>query len=99
MELLFTMSRGKILGRRYEDTGKCLLKNGLLFSKIKMRTENRYWRRNFPCKDIEASVALLQNLLDKSLQGKAEKISVTSYPIVGRAGGFLGAVAIFWRPE
>ena len=31
------------------------------------------------------------------LQGKSEKISVTSYPIIGRAGKFLGAVAIFWE--
>ena len=35
----------------------------------------------------------------ESLRGKPEKISVTSYPIIGRAGGFLGAVAIFWRPS
>jgi hypothetical protein len=33
----------------------------------------------------------------ESLQGAAEKISVTSYPIIGRTGKFLGAVAIFWE--
>ena len=33
----------------------------------------------------------------ESLQGKAEKISVTSYPVIGRTGKFLGAVAIFWK--
>jgi hypothetical protein len=33
----------------------------------------------------------------ESLQGTAERISVTSYPIIGRAQAFLGAVAIFWR--
>ena len=35
----------------------------------------------------------------ESLKGQPEKISVTSYPIIGRAGIFLGAVAIFWRPS
>ena len=33
----------------------------------------------------------------ESMQGKAERISVTSYPIIGRAKTFLGAIAIFWR--
>ena len=35
----------------------------------------------------------------ESLKGKAEKISLTSYPIIGRTGKFLGAVAIFWEPK
>ncbi len=35
----------------------------------------------------------------ESLQGKLEKISVSSYPIIGRSGNFLGGVAIFWRPS
>ncbi|MBZ5859576.1 PAS domain-containing protein [Flavihumibacter profundi] len=33
----------------------------------------------------------------ESMKGLAEKIAVTSYPIIGRAGKFLGAVAIFWE--
>ena len=32
-----------------------------------------------------------------SLNGKEENISVTSFPIIGRSGKFLGAVAIFWK--
>ena len=35
----------------------------------------------------------------ESLKGKREKISVTSYPIIGRASKFLGAVAIFWASK
>jgi len=35
----------------------------------------------------------------RSLKGRAEKISVTSYPIIGRTGKFLGAVAIFWSAK
>lgn len=33
----------------------------------------------------------------ESLQGKNQKISVTSYPIIGRTGSMSGAVAIFWK--
>ena len=35
----------------------------------------------------------------KSLRGIKEKISVTSYPIIGRENKFLGAVAIFWKAK
>jgi PAS domain-containing protein len=35
----------------------------------------------------------------ESLMGKIQKISVTSYPIIGRNGNFLGAVAIFWKSK
>lgn len=35
----------------------------------------------------------------ESMAGRAEKISVTAYPIIGRAGNFLGAVAIFWEAK
>jgi len=35
----------------------------------------------------------------KSLEGKAEKISLTAYPIIGRENKFLGAVAIFWKAK
>ncbi len=33
----------------------------------------------------------------KSLVGKNHKISVTSFPIIGRPNRFLGAIAIFWK--
>ena len=33
----------------------------------------------------------------ESLKGEKQHISVTSYPIISRAGKFLGAVAIFWK--
>lgn len=35
----------------------------------------------------------------KSLRGIKEKISVTSYPIIGRENKFVGAVAIFWKAK
>lgn len=35
----------------------------------------------------------------ESLQGKTQKISVTSFPIIGRSGNFSGGIAIFWKDE
>jgi PAS domain-containing protein len=88
----------KLLGSRFEDTGE-------------MNVET--WSTIFKQRDDEGELIpperlpLVRTLRDRypyhktfwieSLQGKAEKISLTAYPIIGRAGNFLGAVAIFWE--
>ena len=89
-----------ILGKRYQDTGE-------------MRVEE--WSTIFKSKDEAGKLLepedlpLVKTLLNQlpyykifwieNLQGKTEKIAVSSYPIIGRAGVFVGAVAIFWRPS
>lgn len=88
----------KILGSRFEETGE-------------MRVEA--WSTEFkPLDENKAplppeQLPLVRTLSDhhphhktfwiESKNGVAEKISVTSYPIIGRASNFLGAVAIFWE--
>lgn len=87
-----------ILGTRYEETGE-------------MKVET--WGTIFKQKDDDGnllspeSLPLVRTLRDKypyhktfwieSMTGKSERISVTSYPIIGRSGDFVGAVAIFWE--
>lgn len=89
-----------ILGTRFEDTGE-------------MRVET--WSTIFKPLDDEGkplpaeALPLVKTLNDchphhkafqiESMKGKAENISVTSYPIIGRTGKFLGAVAIFWKSK
>ena len=88
----------KVLGARFEDTGE-------------MKAE--VWSTIFKQQDDEGqlltadNLPLMRTLKDKypyhktfrivNLKGDIERISVTSYPIIGRTGKFLGAVAIFWR--
>jgi PAS domain-containing protein len=88
----------KILGTSFEDTGE-------------MKVEE--WSTIFKPLDEAGSplppegLPLVNPLSDQlphhkvfwieSLKGTNEKISVTSYPIIGRTGKFLGAVAIFWN--
>ena len=88
----------KILGSRFEETGE-------------MRVET--WSTEFkPLDENKAplppdELPLVRTLSDhlphhktfwiESKSGVAGKISVTSYPIIGRASNFLGAVAIFWE--
>jgi len=89
-----------ILGLRYEDTGE-------------MPVE--VWSTIFFPLDLEGNplppeeLPLVKTLNDcspnhktfriKSLENKARKISVTSYPILTRAGKFVGAVALFWESK
>lgn len=90
----------KLLGTRFEETGE-------------MKVET--WSTIFKQQDDEGrllkpeNLPLVRTLRDQypyhktfwieSLKGKSEKISLTSYPIIGRAGKFLGAVAIFWEAK
>ncbi len=90
----------EVLGRRFEETGE-------------MPVE--VWSTIYKPVDIDGKVIppdelpLVKTLRDcspyhdtfwiESLKGKAEKISLTSYPIMGRTGKFLGAVALFWKSK
>ncbi|WP_301922419.1 PAS domain-containing protein [Ferruginibacter sp.] len=88
----------EILGKRFEDTGEMAVDQ---------------WATEFKPMDEQGMILppgelpLVNTLEDalphhktfwiESLQGKNQKIAVTSYPIIGRAGKMSGAVAIFWK--
>jgi PAS domain-containing protein len=97
--LFYNEPAEEILGLRYEDTGEMPVAEwGTIF---KNRDEEG---QPLPPDELPLVKALKYKLPHhktfwiESLKGKAEKISVTAYPIIGRANTFLGAVAIFWRP-
>jgi len=88
----------KLLGRRYDDTGE--MPSKVWATIFKPMDESG---RPIPPDELPL-VKTLKNLNPyhktfwiESLTGKAEKISLTSYPILGRASKFLGAVALFWE--
>ena len=88
----------EILGKRYEETGEMQVEMwGTIFKPIDEAG-------HLLAPDDLPLVKTLRNcrpyhkiFLIESLKGTIEKISVTSYPILGRSGKFLGAVAIFWE--
>ena len=88
----------EILGKRYEETGEMPVEMwGTIFKPIDEAG-------HLLAPDDLPLVKTLRNcrpyhkiFLIESLKGSIEKISVTSYPILGRSGKFLGAVAIFWE--
>jgi PAS domain-containing protein len=89
-----------ILGKRYEDTGEMTVDEWSTIFKTKNENGDPLPPGDLPLvKTLMTRLPYHHTFWIESLQGKSEKISVTSYPIIGRAGKFLGAVAIFWRPS
>ena len=89
-----------ILGKRYEDTGEMPVEQWSTVFKNKDDNGKSLAPEELPLvKTLKDHLPYFKTFWIEILQGKAEKISVTSYPIIGRAGIFLGAVAIFWKPS
>ncbi len=87
-----------ILGKRYEDTGEMPVAEWGTIFKNKDEAGKPIPPSELPLvKTLANQLPYFKTFWIESLQGKAEKISVTSYPIIGRSGAFVGAVAIFWR--
>lgn len=99
--LFYNESAEEILGKRYEDTGEMPVEEWGTIFKNKDEEGNPLSPEELPLVQTLASrLPHHRTFWIESLQGKAERISVTAYPIIGRADAFLGAVALFWRtPE
>ncbi|MEP6616830.1 MAG: PAS domain-containing protein [Ginsengibacter sp.] len=97
--LFYNEPAEEILGKRYEDTGEMSVDEWSTAFKNHNEDGTPFPPDELPLvKTLKNQLPYHNTFWIQSLQGKSEKISVTSYPIIGRAGKFLGAVAIFWRP-
>jgi len=97
--LFYNEPAEEILGKRYEDTGEMPVEQWSTVFKSKDDNGESLPPEELPLvKTLNNHLPYFKTFWIESLQGKAERISVTSYPIIGRAGTFLGAVAIFWKP-
>lgn len=87
-----------ILGSRYGDTGEMPVGVwGTIFKPLDEKG-NPLPPEGLPLvKTLKDQLPHHKVFWIESLKGKQEKISVTSYPIIGRMGKFLGGVAIFWE--
>lgn len=90
----------KILGKRYDETGE--MPTALWATIFKPMDENRVPLSpdDLPLvKTLKNCKPYHRTFWIESLSGGFEKIAVTSYPIIGRAAAFLGAVALFWESK
>lgn len=98
--LFYNEPAEEILGKRYEETGEMSVAEWGTVFKNKNDLGEPMPPEELPLvKTLTNQLPYHKTFWIESLQGKAERISVTSYPIIGRSGKFLGAVAIFWRPS
>ncbi len=88
----------EILGNRFEDTGEMPVEQWSTDFKPVDEQGSPLSPDDLPLvKTLKTSLPYHKSFRIESLLGKIEKISVTSYPIIGRTGKMLGAVAIFWK--
>ncbi|MBK9106787.1 MAG: hypothetical protein IPL92_20055 [Saprospiraceae bacterium] len=98
--LFYNEPAEEILGKRYQDTGEMKVEEWSMFFLSKDEKGKLLEPEDLPLvKTLLNQLPYFKTFWIESLKGKSEKISVSSYPIIGRAGIFVGAVAIFWRPS
>ena len=90
----------KILGTSFEDTGEMKVEEWATIFKPLDEAGNPLPPEGLPLVNtLSDQLPHHKVFWIESLKGTNEKISVTSYPIIGRTGKFLGAVAIFWNTQ
>lgn len=98
--LFYNEPAEEILGRRFEDTGEMPVEVwSTIYKPLDMDGKVLPPGELPLVKTLKECLPFHKTFFIESLKGKAEKISLTSYPIIGRTGKFLGAVAIFWTPK
>ncbi len=90
----------ELLGKRYDETGEMPIEVWSVIFKPMDESGNAIQPDDLPLvKTLKNRNPYHRTFWIESLKGKSEKISLTSYPILGRAGKFLGAIAIFWQQK
>lgn len=98
--LFYNEPAEEILGKRYQDTGEMKVEEWSTIFLSKDENGKLLEPEDLPLvKTLLNQLPYFKTFWIESLKGKSEKISVSSYPIIGRSGIFVGAVAIFWRPS
>jgi len=96
--LFYNEPAEELLGKRYEETGRMPVGEWSTIFKPIDEAGNPLAPEDLPLvKTLMHRRPEHGTFLIESMQGERIKISVTSYPVIGRPDRFLGAVAIFWK--
>ena len=90
----------EILGKQFEDTGEMPVEEWSTVFKPVNEDGTELPPEELPLvKTLKSCFPFHKTFWIEGLDGKRRKISVTSYPVMGRTDKFLGAVALFWTPK
>lgn len=88
----------ELLGLRFEETGSMPVEDWSSLFKAQTETGEYLPPNALPLvKTLNNQIPAHGEFWIHNLRGELHKISVTSYPIIGRPDRFLGAVALFWK--
>jgi PAS domain-containing protein len=96
--LFYNEPAEEILGKKYEEAGEMTVEEwGTIFKPLDEKG-NKLNPEDLPLvKTLNTCTPAHGSFWIESLRGDNHGISVNSFPIIGRGGRFLGAVAIFWK--
>jgi len=90
----------EIFGRRFEDSGPMPQSEwSMMFNPRKKKDDSVSPEEIALVRTLRTQKPAQGSLWIDSLDGKTHHLNVTSIPIIGMAGGNLGAVAIFWKNQ
>lgn len=96
--LFYNEPAEELLGKRYEETGRMPVEEWSTIFKPVDRDGKTIPPEELPLvKTLTHRHPAHGTFWIESLSGEKNKISVTSYPLIGRPDRFLGAIAIFWK--
>ena len=88
----------QLLGKRFEETGEMPAEEwSTVFKPVDLDGKPLAPEALPLVKTLHDASPYHKNFRIESLKGEWLSISVTSYPVISRAGNFLGAVALFWK--
>jgi len=88
----------ELLGLRFEETGSMPVEKWATIFKPKDKDGKNLAPEDLPLVQTLATKAPAHGeFWINNFRGDFHKISVTSFPVIGRANRFLGAIAIFWK--
>lgn len=98
--LFYNEPAEEILGKRFEDTGEMSVQEwSTMFTPLNDNGDPLPPEALPLVQTLNMHTPAHGTIWIVSLKGEKHKISITSYPLIGRGGRFLGAVAIFWKTK
>ena len=96
--LFYNEPAEEVLGKRYEETGSMALEEwGTMFKPLDDKG-NPLKPGDLPLvKSLNDCLPAHGSLWIESLKGEKHRISINSFPLLGRGNRLLGAMAIFWK--